>query len=93
LLLGASVAGGVAQLPFIGGGSQLATIAILNNSFNSQPEIAVAAGIMFWLVTFISVAPLGLILARFEHISLRKITEVSEEAEKENEHGPSHEPA
>lgn len=93
LLMGASVAGGVAQLPFIGGGSQLATIAILNNSFNSQPEIAVAAGIMFWLVTFISVAPLGLILARFEHISLRKITEVSEEAEKENEHGPSHEPA
>ena len=30
---------------------------------------------MFWLVTFMSVAPLGLILARFEHVSLRKLTE------------------
>ena len=85
LLMGASVAGGVAQLPFIGGGSQLATIAILNNSFNSAPEVAVAAGVMFWLVTFISVAPLGLILARFEHVSIRKLTAVSEnEAQKED---------
>jgi len=86
LLMGASVAGGVAQLPFIGGGSQLATIAILNNSFNSAPEVAVAAGMMFWLVTFISVAPLGLILARFEHISLRQLSQASEtEAHKEND--------
>jgi hypothetical protein len=35
---------------------------------------------MFWLVTFISVAPLGLILARFEHVSLRKLTAESESA-------------
>ncbi|MGZ4789230.1 MAG: lysylphosphatidylglycerol synthase transmembrane domain-containing protein [Terriglobales bacterium] len=86
LLMGASVAGGVAQLPFIGGGAQLATIAILNNSFNSQPEVAVAAGIMFWLVTFISVAPLGLVLAHFEHVSLRKITEESESKADAAEH-------
>ena len=93
LLMGASVAGGVAQLPFIGGGAQLATIAILNNSFNSQPEIAVAAGIMFWLVTFISVAPLGLILARFEHVSLRKLTEVSEDQAEKQDESPTREPA
>lgn len=85
LLMGASVAGGVAQLPFIGGGAQLATIAILNNSFNSQPEVAVAASMMFWLVTFMSVAPLGLILARFEHVSLSKLTKASEEAERRDE--------
>jgi len=80
LLMGASVAGGVAQLPFIGGGAQLATVAILSKSFDysDRPEIAVAASIMFWLVTFMSVAPLGLILARFEHISLRKLTRESE---------------
>jgi len=80
LLMGASVAGGVMQLPFIGGGSQLATIAMLSNSFNynERPEVAVAAGIMFWLVTFISVAPVGLILARFEHVSLRQLSEESE---------------
>ncbi len=75
------------QLPVVGGGSQLATIAMLSASFNyhDRPEVAVAAGMMFWLVTFMSVAPLGLILARFEHVSLRKLTEASEtEAALEN---------
>jgi hypothetical protein len=88
LLMGASVAGGVMQLPVVGGGSQLATVALLSNSFNynDRPEIAVAAGILFWLVTFISVAPVGLILARSEHVSLRTITKESEaEVESESE--------
>jgi len=90
LLMGASVAGGVMQLPFIGGGAQLATIAMLSSSFNysDRPEVAVAAGMMFWLVTFMSVAPLGLILARFEHVSLRKLTAASEEAERAGEQMP-----
>ncbi len=85
LLMGASVAGGVIQLPVVGGGSQLATIAVLSSSFSysDRPELAVSAGIMFWLVTFISVAPLGLILARFEHVSLRKLTAESESAVEE----------
>jgi uncharacterized protein (TIRG00374 family) len=92
LLMGASVAGGVIQLPVVGGGSQLATIAVLSSSFSysDRPELAVSAGIMFWLVTFISVAPLGLILARFEHVSLRKITAESESAAEE---GNGEEPA
>jgi hypothetical protein len=84
LLMGASVAGGVMQLPFIGGGAQLATIAMLSRSFdyNNRPEVAVAAGIMFWLVTFMSVAPLGLVLARFEHVSITKLTRESEKEAK-----------
>ncbi len=88
LLMGASVAGGVMQLPVVGGGSQLATVALLSNSFNynERPEIAVAAGILFWLVTFISVAPLGLILARYEHVNIRALSKESEaEAEAEGE--------
>lgn len=92
LLMGASVAGGVMQLPFIGGGSQLATIAMLSRSFDykDRPEVAVAAGIMFWLVTFMSVAPLGLILARFEHVSLTKLTKESEkEAKRETAPEPT----
>lgn len=88
LLMGASVAGGVMQLPVVGGGSQLATVALLSNSFNynERPEIAVAAGILFWLVTFISVAPLGLILARYEHVNIRALSKESEaEAEGKEE--------
>jgi len=85
LLLGASVVGGVLQLPVVGGGSQLATIAVLDKVFDVGPELAVSCGILLWLVTFMSVAPLGLALARFEHISLRKLEKEAELERKEEE--------
>jgi hypothetical protein len=85
LLLGASVVGGVLQLPVVGGGSQLATIAVLDKVFDAGPELAVSCGILLWLVTFMSVAPLGLALARREHISLRKLEKEAELERKEEE--------
>ncbi len=87
LLMSASVAGGVIQLPVVGGGSQLATIAVLSQTFgySDSPELAVSCGMLLWLVTFMSVTPLGLALARYEHVSLRKLTEESQEAEHEIE--------
>ena len=89
LLMGASVAGGVVQLPVVGGGSQLATIAVLGQTFGYEPELAVSCGILLWLVTFMSVTPLGLLLARFEHLSIRKLGhESEEEVEQETSAGP-----
>lgn len=84
LLMGASVAGGVIQLPVVGGGSQLATIAVLSQTFgySDTPELAVSCGLLLWLVTFMSVIPLGLVLARTEHVSLRRVSAESQEAEK-----------
>src|ERR1051325_4231119 len=81
--MAASVAGGVVQLPVVGGGSQLATIAVLSQTFgySDSPELAVSCGMLLWLVTYMSVTPLGLALARYEHVSLRKLTEESQEAE------------
>lgn len=89
LLMAASVAGGVVQLPVVGGGSQLATIAVLSQTFgySDSPELAVSCGMLLWLVTFMSVTPLGLALARYEHVSLRKITEESQQAERAMERG------
>ncbi len=87
LLMAASVAGGVIQLPVIGGGSQFATIAVLSQTFGYQdnPELAVSCGILLWLVTFVSVAPLGLALAHREHVSIRELGKESEmEKEQEN---------
>ena len=83
LLMSASVAGGVIQLPVVGGGSQLATIAVLSQTFGyaDSPELAVSCGMLLWLVTFMSVTPLGLALARYEHVSLRKLTVESQAAE------------
>jgi glycosyltransferase 2 family protein len=77
LLTAASVVGGVLQLPVVGGGSQLATIGMLRGIFNVSPELATSCGIMLWLVTFMSVTPAGLALARSEHVSLTQVEEAS----------------
>jgi uncharacterized membrane protein YbhN (UPF0104 family) len=85
LLMGASVVGGVLQLPVVGGGSQLATIAVLANVFDVGPELSVSCGILLWLVTFMSVTPLGLALARHEHISIRAVEKEAERRENKRE--------
>jgi hypothetical protein len=69
--------GSLIQLPGVGGGSQLATIAMLNHVFDVPPELAASAGIMLWLVTFVAVIPVGLFLAHRERLSLRKLSEES----------------
>jgi hypothetical protein len=66
------------QLPAVGGGSQLATITVMNRVLGVNETFATSAGIILWLVTFASVIPIGLILAHRERISLREVTEVSE---------------
>jgi glycosyltransferase 2 family protein len=73
LLMVSSMAGSVLQLPGIGGGSQLATIAVLAGVFGVPQELAASCGVMLWLITFMAVVPAGLFLAQREHISLRKL--------------------
>lgn len=87
LLTAASVVGGVLQLPVVGGGSQLATIGVLSGIFYLPAELSISCGMMLWLVTFMSVIPVGLILAHREHISLRRVEEQSEEEAGESEIG------
>jgi hypothetical protein len=81
LLTAASVAGGLLQLPVVGGGSQLATIGTLVGVFGLTKELATSCGIMLWLVTFMSVIPAGLALAHHEHVSLTRLEEESLQAE------------
>jgi hypothetical protein len=81
VLMGASMIGSMVQLPGIGGGSQLATIATLQRVFDVPPELAASCGIMLWLVTFVAVVPVGLLLAHHERLSLRKLSEETAEAD------------
>ena len=60
ILMGASMVGSMLQLPAVGGGSQMATIAALSSVFDVPPEMAASCGILLWLVTFAAVVPLGL---------------------------------
>lgn len=81
ILMGASMVGSMLQLPAVGGGSQMATIAALSSVFDVPPELAASCGILLWLVTFAAVVPLGLALARHERLSLRKLSKESHQAE------------
>lgn len=85
ILMGASMAGSMLQLPAVGGGSQMATIATLSSVFDVPPEMAASCGILLWLVTFAAVVPFGLILAHRERLSLRKLSEESHHAEQSAE--------
>ena len=88
ILMGASMAGSILQLPGVGGGSQLAVIAVLSGPFAAPTEMAASCGILLWLVTFAAVIPVGLLLAHHERLSLRKLSTESHQAEKEMEEPP-----
>ena len=85
LLMGSSMVGSVIQLPGVGGGSQLATIAALEHIFDVPKELAASCGIMLWLVTFVAVIPAGLLLAHRERLSFRKLSKESHQKEDEEE--------
>lgn len=80
LLMGASMVGSLLQLPGVGGGSQFATIGMLSAGFGISHELSVSCGMLLWAVTFMSVIPAGLLLARREHISLKAVEEAEEKA-------------
>jgi hypothetical protein len=81
ILIFASMLGSMLQLPAVGGGSQMATIATLSSVFDVPPEMAASCGILLWLVTFAAVIPLGLLLAHQERLSLRKLSVESHHTE------------
>lgn len=88
ILMFASMLGSMLQLPAVGGGSQMATIATLSSVFDVPPEMAASCGILLWLVTFAAVVPLGLMLAHHERLSLRKLSVESHRAEGEQSGDP-----
>jgi uncharacterized protein (TIRG00374 family) len=85
LLMGFSMIGSVAQLPAVGGGSQLAVISALQVIYGIPPEAAVSCGILLWLVTFMACIPVGLFFAHRGHLSLRKLSAESHRQEQQEE--------
>ena len=81
LLMVTSMFGSLIQLPGVGGGTQLATIATLTGVFQIEKELAVSCGILLWVATFMSVIPIGLLMAHREQISLRAVAEAEQKEE------------
>ncbi|HEY2469263.1 MAG TPA: lysylphosphatidylglycerol synthase domain-containing protein [Terracidiphilus sp.] len=86
LLLMISGSVSVFQLPVLGWFSQIAFVAAaLTSFFGAAPEGSTACSATLLLVTFLSIVPVGLIWARFEHLNLRKVALESEHAEEDLE--------
>jgi hypothetical protein len=82
LLMASSLAVSGFQLPVIGWFTQIGAVAaVLSGFFGVAAEPATACAATLLLVGFLGIAPVGLIWARFEHVSLRKIAAESEHAE------------
>ena len=83
LMVGSGVAS-IVQLPVLGWFTQIAAVEeILRNFFSLTPETATACAATLLLISFLSIVPVGLIWAQFEHVSLRKIAAESEHAGEE----------
>jgi ABC-type uncharacterized transport system permease subunit len=81
LLMASSMAVSSLQLPIIGWFTQIGAVAAaLSGFFGVAAEPATACAATLLLITFLGIAPVGLIWARFEHVSLRKVTVESEHA-------------
>ncbi len=94
LLMAASMGSSVITLPIVGWFTQIGfTTAAMQAFFHVPWEPALGCGAVLLLVTFLSVIPLGLIWARLEHVSLKKVTEESEHAGEEIAAQQASEPA
>lgn len=86
LLMVASGTASIIQLPVIGWFSQIGLVVVaLTGILGAKPEAATACATTLLLVTFLGFVPMGLIWARFEHVSLRKVITESELAEESAE--------
>lgn len=81
LLMTASGGASVFQLPVLGWFSQIGIVAAaLYGFFGASTEASTACAATLLLVTFISIIPVGLVWARFDHVSMRRVTAESEHA-------------
>jgi uncharacterized protein (TIRG00374 family) len=77
LVLAFTLVGSAVQLPAVGGGSQALAIFAFTKVFGVDAEMAVAAAIVLWLVTFAGCAIAGVPLLIREGVSLGQLREMA----------------
>jgi hypothetical protein len=81
LLMVASGAASVVQLPVMGWFSQIGIVAAaITAFFGAAPEASTACAAMLLVITFLGIVPVGLIWAQVENVNLRRVTVESENA-------------
>jgi hypothetical protein len=73
ILLGFVAFGSVLQLPGVGGGMQIVTALVLTEFFGLTLETASGFALILWMISFVSIVPIGLVLAFREGIKWRSL--------------------
>lgn len=79
-ILGLVSFGVIIQLPGIGGGMQVAAIAVLTQLFDVGMEQSASIAILLWVISFASIVPVGIGLALREGLSFSRLRNLEEEA-------------
>jgi uncharacterized protein (TIRG00374 family) len=82
IVLGFVSLGSVLQIPGVGGGMQIVAVLILTEFYGLGLEAASGVALLWWIVGFISIVPIGLILAFFEGIKWRTLRNIAPREEK-----------
>lgn len=80
VLIGFVSFGAVVQIPGIGGGVQVVAVLVLTKIFGLPVEFATSMAVLFWLISFVAIVPIGLALALHEGLSWRNLRELEREA-------------
>jgi glycosyltransferase 2 family protein len=80
VLIGFVSFGAVVQIPGIGGGVQVVAVLVLTKIFGLPVELATSMAVLFWLISFVAIVPIGLALALQEGLSWRKLRDLEREA-------------
>ena len=78
VFLGFVAFGSIIQLPGIGGGMQVVAVAVLNELFQMPLEQASGVAISIWVATWVTIVPVGLLLAMQEGLKWRSLKHIED---------------
>ena len=73
IVLGFVAFGSAVQIPGVGGGMQIAAVLVLTEFFGLTFSVASGIALVLWIISFVSIVPLGLVLAFHEGIKWRSL--------------------
>ncbi|MBV8846220.1 MAG: flippase-like domain-containing protein [Bryobacterales bacterium] len=76
IVLGFVSLGSVVQIPGVGGGIQIVTVLVLTEFYGLGLEEASGVALLWWVVGFMTIIPVGLILAFHEGIKWRNLKNI-----------------
>ncbi|HLH42036.1 MAG TPA: lysylphosphatidylglycerol synthase transmembrane domain-containing protein [Bryobacteraceae bacterium] len=76
IVLGFVCLGSILQIPGVGGGIQLVTVLVLTEFYGLPLEAASGVAVLWWVVCFVSIVPIGLALAFHEGVNWRSLRHI-----------------